>query len=174
MTSGAMPRIRFVGGGMTPFSPKVRVKLPLLPRCTRWGGGMRFADACGRLYDDAEKAAPCQPHIEIAACFPWLMRLGLAWWQGTAVAPGIDATMQRDQVVALVVRCQPPAPLRRQGCSVLSNSRAVVPFDALREHFAQNGTVPWGGGDVEKTDIFGNSCVTSVIEASQIASGCVW
>jgi Transposase DDE domain len=55
------------------------------------------------LYDGADKAATCQTQVAVVACFLPVMRWVMAWWQSPTLALGIDATLLRDQVVALVV-----------------------------------------------------------------------
>jgi len=55
------------------------------------------------LYDGSDKAAACQRQVEVTGCFVPLVRWVMAWWQGSTVAFGVDATLLKDQVVALVV-----------------------------------------------------------------------
>jgi hypothetical protein len=55
------------------------------------------------LYDGADKAAACQSQVEIQACFVPLVQWVLRWWQGSTVALGVDVTLLRDQVAALVI-----------------------------------------------------------------------
>lgn len=55
------------------------------------------------LYDGADKAAPCQTQVDVVACFVPLVRWILSWWQGSAIAFAVDATLHGDQVVALVI-----------------------------------------------------------------------
>ena len=55
------------------------------------------------LYDGVDRAAPCRTALEVAACFPALLRWVLAWWQGTDLALAVDATSQGDALVVLTV-----------------------------------------------------------------------
>jgi Transposase DDE domain len=55
------------------------------------------------LLDGDEKSVPCATQIEIEACFEPLLRWVLGWWQGRELALAVDATLQREEVVALVV-----------------------------------------------------------------------
>lgn len=55
------------------------------------------------LYDGADKAAPCQTQVVVDACFAPLLRWVLQLWQGRELALAVDATLQRQQVAALVV-----------------------------------------------------------------------
>jgi hypothetical protein len=53
--------------------------------------------------DGADKAKPCQVHLDVAACFPALLRWVLSWWHSDHLALAIDATLQGDRLCALVV-----------------------------------------------------------------------
>jgi hypothetical protein len=55
------------------------------------------------LYDGADRAAPCATAVEVAACFPALLRWVLRWWQGTDLPLAVDATILRDRVVVLSI-----------------------------------------------------------------------
>jgi hypothetical protein len=55
------------------------------------------------LYDGEDKAAPCHTQVDVAACFPALLRWVLAWWEGRDLALAVDATAHGETVVALVV-----------------------------------------------------------------------
>lgn len=55
------------------------------------------------LYDGPEKAAPCHTELQVEDCFEPLLRWVMSWWQGSTLALGLDATLLRDQLVALVV-----------------------------------------------------------------------
>jgi len=55
------------------------------------------------LYDGADKAAPCQTHIEVAHCCDPVLRWLLDWWQAQELALAVDATLHGDRVTALVV-----------------------------------------------------------------------
>ena len=55
------------------------------------------------LYDGADKAAPCQPQVEVEHCFAPLLGWLLAWWQGRELALAVDATLHGQRVAALVV-----------------------------------------------------------------------
>lgn len=55
------------------------------------------------LLDGGDKAAPCVTQVEIEACFTPLLRWVLGWWRGRELALAIDATLQREEAVALVV-----------------------------------------------------------------------
>jgi hypothetical protein len=54
-------------------------------------------------YDGADRAAPCHPQLDVAACFPALLRWVVRWWQGTELALAIDATSLGDRVVVLAI-----------------------------------------------------------------------
>ncbi len=55
------------------------------------------------LYDGPDKARPCNTQVEVALCFPSLLRSLLSWWQGNQLALAIDATLHGDRVCALVI-----------------------------------------------------------------------
>lgn len=55
------------------------------------------------LYDGSDRARPCSTQVEVALCFPALLRWLLSWWQSNQLALAIDATLHRDRVTALVV-----------------------------------------------------------------------
>lgn len=55
------------------------------------------------LCDGREKAAPCQTEIAVAACFAPLVQWVADLWQGQALPLAIDATLDSDTLVALVV-----------------------------------------------------------------------
>jgi len=69
--------------------------------------GVSFETARQRLrewlYDGADKAAPCRTQIEVETCFAPLFAWILAAWQGSEVPLAVDATLQGDRLVALVV-----------------------------------------------------------------------
>lgn len=56
------------------------------------------------LLDGADKKIPCARQLEIEACFAPLLRWVLGWWQERELAPAVDATLQHEEVVALIVR----------------------------------------------------------------------
>jgi hypothetical protein len=55
------------------------------------------------LYDGSHKARPCSTQVEVAPCFPPLLRWVLSWWQSHQLALAIDATLHSDRVCALVI-----------------------------------------------------------------------
>lgn len=55
------------------------------------------------LYDGADRAAPCQVELDVAACMAPLLRWVLSWWQGQELALAIDATLHGDKLAALVI-----------------------------------------------------------------------
>lgn len=55
------------------------------------------------LCDGAEKAAPCQTELAVAACFAPLLAWVLELWQGQTLPLAIDATLDQDRLTALVV-----------------------------------------------------------------------
>jgi hypothetical protein len=55
------------------------------------------------LYDGSHKARPCGTQVEVALCFPPLMRWLLSWWQSNQLALAVDATLHSDKVCALVI-----------------------------------------------------------------------
>ena len=55
------------------------------------------------LYDGQDKAAPCHSEVVVERCFAPLLAWVLKLWQGQELALAIDATLQSDRVVALVV-----------------------------------------------------------------------
>lgn len=55
------------------------------------------------LYDGADRAAPCQPSLEVSTCFAPLLGWLVRWWQAEQLALAVDATAHGDRVVALVV-----------------------------------------------------------------------
>lgn len=52
-------------------------------------------------YAGADKALPSPYQVEVAACFPWLLRWVLSWWQGRELALALDATALGDRLVVL-------------------------------------------------------------------------
>src|SRR4051812_12847832 len=77
------------------------------------GGGGRRPPALGALPRPAPagvapgrgtyKAVPCAVQVDVERCFAPLLRRVLGWWQGRELAPAVDATAHREDVVALVV-----------------------------------------------------------------------
>jgi hypothetical protein len=56
------------------------------------------------LKDGRDKARPCAAQVELAACFPALLRWVIDWWQNSTTLPlAIDAVAHQDRVVALVI-----------------------------------------------------------------------
>lgn len=55
------------------------------------------------LVEGADRAKPCQVALEVAACFPALLRWVLRWWHSDHLALAIDATLHGDRLCALVV-----------------------------------------------------------------------
>lgn len=55
------------------------------------------------LYDGQDKASACHTQVEMSVCFEPLLQWVLSWWQGTTIALGLDATLLKDQTVALVI-----------------------------------------------------------------------
>jgi hypothetical protein len=55
------------------------------------------------LLDGGDKAAPCATQVATEACFAPLLGWLLSWWQGRDLALAVDATLQHEEVVALVV-----------------------------------------------------------------------
>ena len=55
------------------------------------------------LYDGQDKASACQTQVEISGCFEPLLRWVLSWWRSSTIAFGLDATLLKDQLVALVI-----------------------------------------------------------------------
>ncbi|MGB9632770.1 MAG: transposase [Chloroflexaceae bacterium] len=56
------------------------------------------------LKDGRDKARPCDAQVELAQCFPALLRRVITWWQGSTTLPlAIDAVSHQDRVVALVI-----------------------------------------------------------------------
>jgi hypothetical protein len=56
------------------------------------------------LKDGEDKARPCHTQVEVAACFPFLLRWVIRWWQGSTTLPlALDAVSHQDRVVALVI-----------------------------------------------------------------------
>lgn len=55
------------------------------------------------LYAGADKAAPCRTQVDVAPCFPALLRWVVRWWQGTELALAVDATDLGDRVVVLAI-----------------------------------------------------------------------
>jgi hypothetical protein len=55
------------------------------------------------LYAGQDKAAPCHTELPVDDCFGPLLRWVLSWWQGSTVAVGLDATLLKDHLVALVL-----------------------------------------------------------------------
>jgi Transposase DDE domain len=53
------------------------------------------------LYDGADTAVPSPYQVDVAGCFPWLLRWLLGWWQGRDLALALDATMLGDRLVVL-------------------------------------------------------------------------
>jgi hypothetical protein len=53
------------------------------------------------LYDGADKAAPCATAVNVAGCFPALLRWVISWWQGRTLTFALDATTLRQQVTVL-------------------------------------------------------------------------
>ena len=79
------------------------VVLALLPL-----SGVRAAPALRQalrewLYDGADKAVPGATAVEVAACFPDLLRWVVRWWHGTELALAVDATNLGDRVVVLAI-----------------------------------------------------------------------
>jgi hypothetical protein len=56
------------------------------------------------LKDGREKARPCDAQVDLAQCFPALLRWVITWWQNSLTLPlAIDAVSHQDRVVALVI-----------------------------------------------------------------------
>lgn len=55
------------------------------------------------LYDGADRACRSQTEVDVAACFPALLRWILHWWQGDQLALALDATYHQDRQVSLVI-----------------------------------------------------------------------
>lgn len=56
------------------------------------------------LKDGRDKTRPCDAQVELAQCFPALLRWVITWWQGSTTLPlAIDAVSHQDRVVALVI-----------------------------------------------------------------------
>jgi len=55
------------------------------------------------LRNGRDKARPCDAQVDVQACFPFLLRWVIQWWQGTTLPLAIDATHHHDRVVALVI-----------------------------------------------------------------------
>lgn len=55
------------------------------------------------LRDGADKAAPCQCEVEVAACFAPLLGWVLTWWQAQSLALALDATYLGERLVVLSV-----------------------------------------------------------------------
>lgn len=55
------------------------------------------------LADGTDHALPSPYQVEVTACFPWLLRWLLGWWQGSALALALDATSLGDRLVVLSV-----------------------------------------------------------------------
>jgi hypothetical protein len=53
------------------------------------------------LYDGADKTLPSPYAVEVARCFPGVLRWLLHWWQGRDLAVALDATMLGDRLVVL-------------------------------------------------------------------------
>ncbi|MEF3275166.1 MAG: hypothetical protein K6356_12350 [Chloroflexus sp.] len=52
--------------------------------------------------DGQDKARPCAAHVELAACFPALLRWGVQWWQNRTTVPfASDAVAHQNRVVAV-------------------------------------------------------------------------
>lgn len=78
------------------------------------------------LYDGAERAAPCQTQLDVAACFAPLLRWVVAWWRGTDLALAVDATTLGERVVVLA------ASVLYRGCAI-PVAWHVVPAGAAGE-----------------------------------------
>jgi hypothetical protein len=55
------------------------------------------------LYDGQDKAAACKTEVHVEDCFLPLLGWVLSWWHGLTLAFGLDATLLKDQLVALVI-----------------------------------------------------------------------
>jgi hypothetical protein len=55
------------------------------------------------LYAGQDKAAPCQTEVAVEDCFVPLLQWVLSWWHSSTLALGLDATLLKDQLVALVI-----------------------------------------------------------------------
>lgn len=55
------------------------------------------------LYEGESKAARCKTQVDVTLCFVPLLKWLLSLWQGNQLALAIDATLQGERVVALVV-----------------------------------------------------------------------
>ena len=65
------------------------------------------------LKDGADKARPGHAQVEVSACFPFLVRWIIAWWQqSTTLAFACDAVSHQDRVVGLVIS------LLYRGCAI--------------------------------------------------------
>lgn len=65
------------------------------------------------LKDGRDKARPCDAQVDLAQCFPALLRWVITWWQNSSTLPlAIDAVSHHDRVVALVIS------VRSRGCAI--------------------------------------------------------
>lgn len=55
------------------------------------------------LCNGSEKAAPCKTEVDVVACFAALLAWVVSLWQGQTLALAIDATLDTDQLTALVI-----------------------------------------------------------------------
>ncbi len=64
------------------------------------------------LRNGRDKACPGDVQVNGQACFPFLLRWVIPWWQGTSLPLAIDATHHHDRVVTLVIS------VRYRGCAI--------------------------------------------------------
>lgn len=56
------------------------------------------------LKDGRDQARPCAAQVDLAQCFPALLRWVITWWPNSSTLPlAIDAVSHHDRVVALVI-----------------------------------------------------------------------
>ena len=55
------------------------------------------------LYDDGDRARPCQTELDVSICFAPLLRWVLVWWRSDRLALAIDPTLKGDQTTAIVI-----------------------------------------------------------------------
>lgn len=95
------------------------------------------------LYDGKDKAAPCRVELDISTCFVPLLQWILSWWKAPLLPLAVDATLDRDRSVALVIsvlyrdtalpvawcvlRAQRPAAWLPRICTMLAQLRPAIP-----------------------------------------------
>ena len=55
------------------------------------------------LYDDGDRARPCQTELDVSLCFAPLLRWVLTWWRSDWLALAIDPTLKGEATTAIVI-----------------------------------------------------------------------